>query len=178
MTDKSGIYQIVDGETIEDFLIRVDALNKKVEVNDIYLVRNGSESNKIIIKINLFKSYGNLPSNANLTLENGDIIYAPSIKDYVYVSGAVQQPGSYPFFVGFRAIDYVGIAGGTVEMGQMKGIKTFRENGQTFEKGSNIIIERGDTVFVPTMFRRKIMEYISIISSLTTIGLFFIAVQK
>jgi protein involved in polysaccharide export with SLBB domain len=176
--DKSGIYQIIDGETIEDFLLRVDALNKKVEVSDIYLLRNGAEGKKNVVKINLFDGHGNLPSNANLTLEDGDIIFAPSIRDYVYVAGAVQQPGSYPFFVGFRAIDYVGIAGGIIEMGRMKGIKTFREKNQTFENGANVIIDRGDTIFVPTTARRKIIEYISIISSVTTIGLFFIAVQK
>lgn len=176
--EKSGVYQILDGETVEDFLLRVDALNKKIIVSDIYLVRNAAEGNKRVVKTNLFGGKNNLPSNANLTLEDGDIIYAPSIKDYVYVAGAVQQPGSYPFFLGFLAIDYVGIAGGIIEMGRIEDIKIFREKNQTFETGANVIIERGDTIFVPTTFRRRIIEYIQIVSSLTTIGLFIFALQK
>ncbi len=176
--DKSGIYQIIDGETIEDFLLRVDALNKKVEVSDIYLVRNGAEGKKNIIKINLSKSQYDLPSNSDLILEDGDIIYAPSTRDYIYVVGAVHLPGSYPFFVGFRAIDYFGIAGGTSEMGRIKGIKVFREKTKKIEKGTDVIVERGDTVIVPITFRKKISEYVQIAASLTTIGLFIIALRK
>ena len=176
--DKSGIYQIIDGETIEDFLLRVDALNKKVEVSDIYLVRNGSEGKKNIIKINLSAGKNDLPSNADLTLEDGDVIYAPSTRDYVYVVGAVHLPGSYPYFVGFSAVDYAGIAGGTSEMGRIKGIKTLRKNNQQVEKGTDIIVERGDTVIVPITFRKKISEYVQIAASLTTVGLFVIAIQK
>jgi len=176
--DKSGIYQIIDGETIEDFLSRVDALNKKIEVSDIYLVRNAAGDKKNIIKINLSGNDDDFSSNADLVLEDGDIIYSQSTKDYVYVAGAVNLPGSYPFFVGFRATDYIGMAGGTIEMGRMKGVKIFREKTQTYEQGANVIIERGDTIIVPIKFRRKIDEYIGIVSSLTTIGLFIIAIRK
>ncbi len=176
--DKSGIYQIIDGETVEDFLLRVDALSKKIDVSDIYLVRNSTAEKKNIIKINLSDKNQNLPINANLTLDDGDTIYVPSIRDYVYVAGAVQQPGSYPFFVGFRAIDYVGIAGGNMEMGRIKGIKTFREKTQTFEKGENVIIERGDIVIVPIALRKKFSDYVQIAASLTTVGLFILALQK
>lgn len=176
--EKSGIYQIIDGETVDDFLLRVDALNRKVMVSDIYLIRNSTGQNKRIIKLNLLGNDTNQTAKTDLVLEDKDIIYAPSIKDYVYVAGAVQSPGSYPFFVGFRAIDYVGIAGGTMEMGRIKGIKTVRESTQKVEKGADVVIQRGDTVIVPTTFRKKLSEYIGLASSLTTIGLFILALQK
>ena len=176
--DKSGIYQIIDGETIEDFLLRVDALNKKIDVSHIYLVRNAAEGKKSIVKINLSGSKDDLPSNADLILEDGDVIFAPSTREYVYVVGAVYLPGSYPFFVGFHAIDYVGIAGGTVEMGRIKGIKTVRAKTKKTEKGADVIIESGDTVIVPGTLRETIRDYVQIVASLTTIGVFILALQR
>ena len=177
--EKSGIYQVLEGETARDFLTRVRALTRKVDIADVYLIRvTKDDGAKNVIKLDLLAENSGSNSPGNIILEDGDVIYAPTKRDYVYVAGAVQMAGSYPFYPGFRAVDYAGMAGGTNEMGKIKGIKVVHFRNNTIEKGPGARVERGDTVVVPTALRRKIGEYLGLATSMATLILAYVAAQK
>lgn len=176
---KSGVYQILDGETVRDFLTRVRALTRKVDVSEMYLIRSAEgDDTKEVIKLDLYTESLDNGTLNDIELEDGDIIYAPTKRDYVYVAGAVQMAGSYPYYPGFTAIDYAGMAGGTSELGKIKGIKVLHIRDNTTEKGPGSRVERGDTVVVPRALRRKVGEYLSLATGIATLIFAFMAAQN
>ena len=79
-----GIYQIVKGEVVHNFLLRVDAFKKNTSPGDIVLIR---KQNRITQLIKPYKE--NIAETE--PLKDGDRIVVPSA--YVYVKGCVQNPG-------------------------------------------------------------------------------------
>jgi protein involved in polysaccharide export with SLBB domain len=175
-----GIHQIVDGEMLSSFLLRVDAFNRRLDPHQIYVTRIDAKGENKIININLLEKNNSTNSALpnDIILENGDKIHVPSLKNRVYVHGAVFAPGSFSYNVGFRARDYVGLAGGTEEMGNIRGIRVIHFSDGSIGKGPNAYVERGDTVIVPRAFRRSLSEYLQIFTGLATLVFAFMAAQK
>jgi protein involved in polysaccharide export with SLBB domain len=81
-------------------------------------------------------------------IKRGDRIFVPFSEEQVYVQGAVNSPGAFPFVADFKAIDYVGLAGGNKETGRAKSVRVIHRDGT---KGSGLYadVERGDIIIVP-----------------------------
>ncbi len=178
--DQPGIHQIIEGEMLSSFLLRVDAFNRRLDPHQIFVTRNDKQGEDKIININLLAKNKNAATSLpdDIKLKDGDKIHVPSLKNRVYVHGAVFSPGSKPYNVGFRARDYVGLAGGTEEMGNIKGIRVIHFSDGSIEKGPNASVERGDTIIVPRAFRRSFSEYLQIFAGLATLVFAFMAAQK
>ena len=104
-----GTYQLAQGETIKDFLLRVDALTRRADIRNVFVERK-SNSNGQVEVIPVFpylNGQGN--GHADLVLHDGDVIKVPQRTEDVYVIGAVQQPGTYPYIPGLTVQDYVGL---------------------------------------------------------------------
>ncbi len=180
-----GPHQIVQNESAEGFLHRIKALDRTADLNAIYLYRKNQAPVHLSF-LNLDKSANAQASNGdaehkpgtnglayvtaqNQPLQDGDRILITRIKEYVYVHGAVKNPGSFPFVVGYKAGDYVGLAGGTAEMASLSGVKVIHpETGKT-EKGATREVHRGDTILVPTSGRNKLSQYVGIASQFATL---------
>jgi polysaccharide biosynthesis/export protein len=178
--EQPGIHQIIEGEMLSSFLLRVDAFNRRLDPHQIYITRldkHGVDKKKNINLLEKNNSTNSALPN-DIILENGDKIHVPSLKNRVYVHGAVFAPGSFSYNVGFRARDYVGLAGGTEEMGNIKGIRVIHFSDGSIGKGPNASVERGDTVIVPRAFRRSLSEYLQIFTGLATLVFAFMAAQK
>ncbi|MBN1348199.1 SLBB domain-containing protein [candidate division KSB1 bacterium] len=177
-----GIHQILPNETLKNFLLRVNAFyNQDLDVENIYVVRADEQRKEHYIFIDLMGSARKSEHPElvdDLLLKDGDKIFLPSLKSDVYVHGAVQTPGAYIFNAGYTARDYVGIAGGTIEMGKMENIKVIHIRTKKIEKGPDIQIERGDTIIVPISFRRQFTDYLQILSSFATLTFAFMAAQR
>ncbi len=183
--DLPGPHQFAQNETVEDFLHRIKALDRASDLNAIYLTRKNQPPAHVSF-LNDEAQHSNLTSNdlaehkpgtnglayvaaRGQQLEDGDRILVTRIKEYVYVHGAVKNPGSFPFVVGYKAADYVGLAGGTAEMASLSGIKILHpETGKT-EKGATREVHRGDTILVPTSGRNKLSQYVGIVSQFATL---------
>lgn len=175
-----GIHQIVAGETLSSFLLRVNAFNRTLDPQSIYVIRKNDQGEKAVINVNLLGAQTNSTDKrpVDVSLQNGDQIFVPSLKNRVYVHGAVNIPGGYSYMAGFTIQDYVGLAGGTTEMGNISAIKVIHFRNNSVETGMEAAVERGDTIIVPLSFRKKLSEYLQIVAGLATLVFAFMAAQK
>ncbi len=177
--EEPGIYAIKQGEKISQFLQRIKGFNRELDPTNIKVTRIDENGKAIILKVNLF---GDISQNSDtltdLVLKDGDRINIPSVINRVYVQGAVNVPGGYYYMVGLKAKDYVGLAGGTREMGNIDKIRVIHFNDNTEDRGPDAPVRPGDTIIVPQTFRRKFLEYLQIVTSVASIVLAYIAAQN
>ncbi len=168
---KPGPHKIMEGETLLEFLHRVKALTRTSDLNGIVLVRGKQPP----LHVNFL---ANGAANADLhqmPLQHGDRIFVPPIKEFVYVHGAVKSPGSYPFVVGYKAGDYAGLAGGTVESGNLRSVRVIHQETGKSEAGPDKEVQRGDTVVVPVSARTTFGQFLTFGAQTGTIVLAVIA---
>ncbi len=164
-----GIYQLLENETLYDFLLRVEAFNKGADLQGAYIERkNESKGAAQIIPIS-----ANLENSGNgfidFLLQDGDVIMVPTRKDEVYVIGAVNSPGAYPFYPNLRAIDYVGFAGANERAVKPSKFKIIRAGEKNARQGFDLPIQAGDTVVVPERAKFGVQEATTLIFTLTNI---------
>ena len=163
-----GPHQIAKNESAIEFLYRVQAIQRQADLNEIYLQRGNQPPGRLDLFGN--GTNGDKHLNANdLQVEDGDRFLITDKKDRVYVHGAVQNPGSYPYLVGYKAIDYVGFAGGTQNMAGLSKIKIIHRDSEKTEKGGEKDVSGGDTIIVPVSTRSNISQYLSIVSQVATL---------
>ena len=104
------IYQIDAGETVHEFLLRVDAFSRRTDLKNVYIIR--SDSSGVSRNIPVFP-YLDDRSNGktSLQLQDGDVVMVPRRAEDVYVLGAVQYPGPHPYIPDLKVRDYIGLAG-------------------------------------------------------------------
>lgn len=79
----------------------------------------------------------------------GGTVFFPTVNDSVYVVGAVQRPGPYPFQPSFHYQDYVGLAG-PINLANVKRTKVLRADGKKRLAKKTSEINPGDTIIVPS----------------------------
>jgi len=158
-----GIYQVHSGETLFEFLTRTKAINRRAEINNILLYRNGE------------KYVYNLLSKSSKAkkeiLQRGDRIFVPTNKRRVYVKGEVRQPGAFPYLASYTAADYAGLAGILETAKDMDEIYVIRNNTGKIEKGAKVMVFKGDIVVVPKRTREIIRDYLSILTSIISLAI-------
>jgi polysaccharide export outer membrane protein len=94
-------------------------------------------------------------TEADLQLENNDVLYVPATKQTVAVMGEVQHPSTHRFKAGFTLDDYLNMSGGSRERGDDSRIYVLRADGSVMMPhnslwfSDNSEIAAGDTVIVP-----------------------------
>lgn len=151
-----GVYVLKENEKIYDFLHRIGALTKKADLRNIAVYR-GEEN----FSLNLLDIQSGYPG---FELKNADRIIIPSIIDRVYVRGEVRRPGDFPYFAKQRAKDYVGKAGVLNSGAGPEDYVIIRHKTGEYLQGTDIIIENGDTIIVPTSGRYVLRDYLIIIT--------------
>jgi protein involved in polysaccharide export with SLBB domain len=164
-----GIYQLAKNETLEEFLLRVDALNRRADLKDAYIERKTDADGglEVIPIFPYLETSGN--GRSNFYLKDGDVIKVSERNEKVYVIGAVRNPGPYPYVPNLKARDYVGFAGSTELAANLSKTKVIRKNSEKQEKGQNLLIKPGDTVFVPQKVKFGVIEAFTIVGQLTSI---------
>lgn len=172
-----GIYELSENETLTDFLLRVNALSRRTDLNYAYVER--PQGNGEFETIPIFKYLNNGGNgHSDLILQNGDRINVPQRLEDVYVIGAVHKPGPYPYIPGFKAQDYVGLAGSTYQAKNIASTKVIDADSNKQKKGKDLLVEAGDTVFVPTRNDFGYREIISAIGATTNILIAIRALSK
>jgi len=94
--------------------------------------------------------------NADILLEDGDVLYVPTKQNSVNVVGQVQVATSHLFAEGLNAFDYVELSGGVKQQADDERIYVIKANGRVIMPGSNnwfasneSALMPGDTVVVP-----------------------------
>ncbi|NOX38935.1 MAG: hypothetical protein GXO78_15510 [Calditrichaeota bacterium] len=158
-----GVYQILPNETLYEFLTRLQAINRRSDIENIVLIR-GTEK----------KYYNLLKSETRARVEmlqTGDRIIIPSTREMVYVKGEVTQPGPYPYLANYTALDYAGFAGVLETAKSLKDIMVIHTRTGKVEKGADVIVEKGDIVIVPRRNRELLKDYLAIITPIISLGI-------
>lgn len=182
---RPGPHRLLANEKLLDFLHRVKALDRRTDFQEVFLIRpqqapmrlsffnDGASGNWVMHNGHAKPGNGtSLPASAaaqTLQLQAGDRLVVPELKEYVYVHGAVKNPGSFPFVTGYKAADYLGLAGGTTETADLKAVKVIARASGKSRRGAQQEVQRGDTVMVPASSRAKISQYLTIGSQIATL---------
>jgi protein involved in polysaccharide export with SLBB domain len=161
-----GVYQIFPDEKLLDFLQRVRAMDKNSDLSKILVLRNQSDSKEV----DYIMPFANKDSTEYMLLLKGDdTIVIPS--KYVFVKGAVRNPGAYPFVMNLTAKDYAGMAGGDFRSGGIKKVKVYHMYSGKTQKGPDVPVEPGDVVDLSQSWGFVFRDYATIVSAVASIVL-------
>ena len=169
-----------------DFL---GGLHRYADEENIIIIRDSGE--KLNLSLKKYLSEGDLDNNP--MLKEKDKIKIPFIgihqnqmnknitykKVPVLVTGFVKKPGAINYFPGYNAKDYIGLAGGVSEMGNVKKAYLIRDqvkskviDNQIIIPGDHIIIPEGTfaVLFGKNSFLQNLTALFSIISTYTIIS--------
>lgn len=162
--ETSGTYQILPAETLLHFLQRIRALKRNTNLSRIMIIRSeNSDDGGSNMKQYLRPFMGDDSVDFDFSLQNGDDVMLPS--NYVYVKGAVQNPGAYPYVFDLTAKDYAGMAGGNYRSSTIKSVKVYHVSTGKTEKGPGVLVEPGDVVNIPESWSSKLPNYLGIVST-------------
>ncbi|MCH8956113.1 SLBB domain-containing protein [candidate division KSB1 bacterium] len=164
-----GVYQLAENETVQSFLLRVDAYNRRADLTNAYIQRQ-TVSNGVSETIPIFpylENQGN--GHAELYLQDGDVIMVPQRNEEVYVIGAVRNAGPYAYYPNLTAIDYIGFAGSTERAVKPSKVQLIRNNSEKPLNAKGLIIEPGDTVYVPQKSTFGLRDITTLIVTVTNV---------
>lgn len=156
-----GIYQTRENETLFGFLTRLQAINRRSNIENIVLVRSGEQY-----------SYNLLDNTSDIrtkTLQTGDRIIIPSTRDRVYVRGEVIQPGPFAYLANYTTKDYAGLAGILETAKGLNDLYVIRAETGDVEYGRDVIVNNGDIVVVPRRARETFKDYLTILTPIISI---------
>ncbi|MBN2279903.1 MAG: SLBB domain-containing protein [Candidatus Marinimicrobia bacterium] len=169
-----GIHQydiIQKNETLGQFLRRNDASLSDINFDKLVIKRYGNSRQEI--------SFVEPEELFTFNLQSGDII-EHIIEKGVTVNGFVQMPGSYKFFPGYTCADYIGLAGGNSKEGSLSKVTIIHADGTT-ERGTNVLIRRGDQIIVPRSLAQWLVgnsSFFQIIATMASVYMSYLAATK
>jgi len=166
---KGNGYDIIEPEeTLWRFIQRRITFTENASLDKIYISRGNNDELKI-----------QSADFNHFILKPGDQIYIEEGRA-VFVTGFVENPGRYKYFIGFSVEDYLGLAGGNLTTGDISKVQIHHIN-NTVSLGIHTKITRGDIIYVPERNLNKLVGELSvlqIISYLTSIALTYIAATQ
>uniref|UniRef100_A0A7C6AGE7 Soluble ligand binding domain-containing protein n=1 Tax=candidate division WOR-3 bacterium TaxID=2052148 RepID=A0A7C6AGE7_UNCW3 len=151
-----GLYELIEGEKVSDLISKAGGVTPWADLKSCYVQRGDKR-----IETNLQEILTNESSEANIGLEDGDILVVPSLNSVVYVQGQVVNPGPFPFQPNLRASDYIGLAGGPLAEASLSGAYVLRGKKRIAVKKDPIIME-GDRIMVPRQVFKFWQDYVEI----------------
>jgi polysaccharide biosynthesis/export protein len=167
--EHAGVYQIIPDEKLKDFLISIRSFTTQIGVTYIKVIRIQLNNNKESIEtIYPFAQ----AKGGDFELKPGDRIVLPV--SYVFVKGAVSNPGPYAFAYNLKAKDYAAMARWN---GSIDGVKVLHiQNGRN-EHGPDVIVQPGDIVDIPKTWGQKFTASFGIVTALTSLILTAVAIN-
>lgn len=137
---------------------------------------NSTRENLAIIDCDFSKIINDKDPAHDVILFPNDIIEITGDMNYVYVSGAVVNPGMIVYNDDWSYKEYVEAAGGYKERAKKYNVKLIKAQDENWlDARKEYSIEKGDRLFVPQRTERDLLSYtvqtLSILSQLATIVL-------
>ena len=151
----SGLYQINEDEELFNFLQRIRAVKRNTDITKVVVIRGTK----------ILKPFAEDNSSSFKLIKN-DLITIPAA--FVYVKGAVQKPGAYPYIQNFTAKDYAGMAGGDYQSAGIRSVKIFSTATGKTRKGPDIVVQPGDVVDLPQGWGSHARNWGTFISALAS----------
>ena len=137
---------ITEDEKLSSVVRKIeDQFTKVSDLEKAYIVRSNGEN----IPCNIQELLLSGKSEYDVVLHDRDIIVIPFRQYYVYVSGEVNDPGSYPYIVNKTWEYYVNLAGGfNIDTHTGRKVKIYDVYGEKY-KPKDRILQPEDVIFVP-----------------------------
>jgi protein involved in polysaccharide export with SLBB domain len=164
---KAGLYAILPGEDLLDFLQRIRVLTRSTDLSEIAVLRQeaGQDGRKNPEELRPLATRDF--STQSFALRNGDRIVLPC--PYVYVKGTVASPGAYPYSMNLTAKDYAGMAGGDFHSGRITKVTVYHARTGKTESGPNVVVSPGDVVHLNITWNERFGSYLQILSIITSL---------
>ncbi len=166
----AGYDMIADGETLGAYIQRKVRFGKNADLRNITLTRivKGETIHIVISPQDFEKTVLQAQDEVNFLWERG-----------VMVNGFVQTPGGFSFYPGYSVADYISLAGGNSVNGDPRRVYVVHQHGGS-EYGDDVIVMRGDVIYVPRA-RKDIYfgnsSILGVLTAISTIYLTFLATQ-
>jgi protein involved in polysaccharide export with SLBB domain len=157
-------YPFYEGETLGNAVrtIRRQFL-PSADLTNAYIIRYGKQ---IAVDLREFV-YGNDFSH-DMALENGDFIIIPFYQFFVLVSGAVVNPGRYPYVPDRQADYYINLAGGR-DQAKSNGLGVRVTDINNKRVGKNEFIQPESMIYLPAKFAYQFNQYAPIVTTILSI---------
>ena len=106
--EKQGVHRASSMASVVDVLLGSSGIKETGSMRKIQLKRSG----QLIATIDLYDLLLRGDSSSDQSLEPGDVIFVPVIKDQVSVDGAVRRPAKYELIGDENLADVIKLAGG------------------------------------------------------------------
>ncbi|MEA3286951.1 MAG: SLBB domain-containing protein [Candidatus Marinimicrobia bacterium] len=166
-----GGYDIIsESETLGNYIKRKVRFGKNADLRNVTLTRTIDNAivHLVIAPNNFDKTVLKAQDEINFLWERG-----------VMVNGFVQTPGGFSFYPGYSVADYISLAGGNSINGDPRRVKVIHQDGVN-EYGDEVIVMRGDVIYVPRT-RKDIFignsSILGVLTALATVYLTFLAVK-
>ena len=184
-----GFSEIQSTTRLDAAIDNLGGLHRYADEDNIIIINENGSITKISLKVYL--NDGSLINNPQL--KEGDKIKIPFLKSHlnqlknsqtykkvpILVTGFVNHPGAINYFPGYSVKDYIGLAGGVSELGNVKKAYLLRNNVKSNVNNKDIVVP-GDHIIVPentfsvlfgkNSFLQNLTALFSIISTYTIIS--------
>jgi len=180
---RPGVYELEGQEDLKSLIGRIGGLTSRVS-NDkpIKVVRFNKDNKKKVLKLNMNMFL--IEGSDSFLLKDGDTVFIPSVDEIpsnetnIYISGEVKKPGGYPYYPGYTAKSYVGLAGGLTPRARFSQAEIIKTDGRKIPLGEETVLEIGDTIHVPEKFIKVWQDCLIITTSISSLTLAVIAAFK
>ena len=122
-----------------------------------------------ILSVDFSDLFVNGNENADIFLEDGDLILIPQEDKAVYIYGQIAQPGYLEYIEGEDYESYIDRAGGTTIMAECGDIMVIKAGTQQWFDPDDTTIEPGDTIFIPREKDRDFIYYFNWFSRVVSV---------
>jgi polysaccharide export outer membrane protein len=164
---KPGVYEMIGPRTLLQILSQAGGLTDHAAA-ELFLIRGDADGGTERMPIDVRDLMASRDPALNVTIRSGDIVSVPIEEDiYIYVDGAVRQPGrvDHPASRSITLLQAIAKAGGTTDRANLKEIQVLRKGGDGTQtvmqvnlkrirkgKDPDPILQDGDIVVVQETF--------------------------
>lgn len=173
-------YDLREGETFLDLVLRAGGPTPQADLRRCYIERLSEDNPSVLerIEIDLYEILTEGERACNPVLKPGDVVGVPFLPQRVYVVGEVGKPGAFAYYEGYKLTDYLGLAGGPTLDANLGGVRVIRADGRELSARDDPVIRSGDTILVPVRVARTWQGFISLASVLTSMVLSYLVLTR
>ncbi|MCC2614802.1 SLBB domain-containing protein [Aestuariibacter halophilus] len=154
---KPGAYQVSALSTITNALFASGGVTDIASLRTIKVKRQG----KTVVEFDLYDLLNEGDASSDITLQDGDVVFVPALKDTVEVDGQVRRPAIYELKDERHLDEVLALAGNPLPSAYIEAVSIGRfEQGRKIQitadgrQGANTPVFSGDEIKVPSVTKR------------------------
>lgn len=177
-----GTYELLPGERISDILKKAGGTTPWADLRNAHLERCLAErSGTARVDLNIREVLSGSNAEADILMQDGDVLVIPSLEEKIYVTGAVIEPGAFDYHSTLSVTDYIGLAGGPTDRASLRRIQILHTDGTRIRTpfGTNSPeLRQGDTIVVPEVTLKWWQDYVTIITAVSSVIISWLVIAK